>query len=73
MLASAAGYRGRRLRLSLCTQALERTRVEYEQPQGPARTLRIVFNCSSVAAKVARADCAGLVALVWRPLRGRAV
>jgi hypothetical protein len=54
VLASAAGYRGRRLRLSLCTQALERTRVEYEQPQGPARTLRIVFNCSSVAAEVAR-------------------
>jgi hypothetical protein len=54
VLASAADYRGRRLKLGVCTQALEQTRVEYEQPPGPARTLRIVFNCSAVAAEVAR-------------------
>jgi hypothetical protein len=66
VLASAAGYRGRRLKLSLCTQALERTRIEYEdtavqsdQPlrlgsAAPARILRILFNCSIVASEVAR-------------------
>ena len=54
VLASAADYRGRRLKLGVCTQALEQTRVEYEQPPGPARTLRIVFNCSAVAAEVTR-------------------
>jgi hypothetical protein len=66
VLASAAGYRGHRFKLSFCTQALERTRVEYEyrdaqseQPlrlgfAAPARTLRIVLNCSIVAAEVAR-------------------
>jgi hypothetical protein len=66
VLASAAGYRGHRFKYSFCTQAFERTRVEYEymateseQPlrlgfAAQARTLRIVFNCSTVATEVTR-------------------